>query len=77
MHSPYLKKSSDNIKCLSKNKSQHLEKYYTEMLGMKVGNVIFDRTLKYCGMFEGWHLNGDAADVFGLLNSNFNIRRKP
>ena len=69
MHSPYLKKSSDNIKCLSKNKTQHLEKYYTEMLGMKVGNVIFDRTLKYCSMFEGWHLNGDAADVFGLLKS--------
>ena len=72
MHSPYLETDSSSIICASKLQSQNLKDYYIEMLGLKTGNLIFDRTMRYCDTNNGWRLNKDAAEVFSLLKKSDN-----
>ena len=66
MHSPYLDKGY-SIKCASKNEVSELKKYYIDMLDIETGNLLFDRTMKYCSKSDGWTLNPDAAEILGIL----------
>ena len=68
MHSPYLNTGYNSIKCASKKDVNNLLKYYQDMIGIDLGNLLFDRTMQYCDTNNGWTLNADAAEVFGILN---------
>ena len=68
VHSPYRYKRYYNIECKTKAAAKDLKNYYVTMLGYKSGELLFDRTMRYCGESNGWVLNKDAAEIFGLLN---------
>ena len=68
VHSPYRYKKYYNIECETKAAANDLKNYYVKMLGNKSGELIFDRTMGYCGESNGWIINKDAAEIFGLLN---------
>lgn len=67
MHSPYIYSSRYSISCASKKDASKLEQYYYKMLGYDVAKILFDRTMKYCSTSDGWKLNRDAAEIFGVL----------
>lgn len=67
MHSPYIVTDALSISCVSKSQVQRLRDYYIEMLDEDLGELLFDRTMKYCSTTDGWRLNHDAAKIFGLL----------
>ena len=68
MHSPYLNTGYNSIKCASKTDVNLLLNYYQDMIGNDLGSLLFDRTMQYCDTNNGWTLNADAAEVFGILN---------
>jgi ATP-dependent protease ClpP protease subunit len=46
-----------------------LMNYYTSMIGVEDGLRLFDRTMSYCSVTDGWVLRGgDAAKLFGVSN---------
>jgi hypothetical protein len=67
MHSPYYV-NDYSIRCQSDAEASNLRNYYIDMLGYDLGELLFNRTMSYCGTNAGWTLNDDAAEIFGLLN---------
>ena len=67
MHSPYIYSTPYSISCASKEDASKLEKYYYKMLGYDTAKILFDRTMEYCSTSNGWTLNKDAAEIFGVL----------
>jgi hypothetical protein len=39
------------------------------MVGKKIGNTLFDRTMSYCGSKEGWVINSGAAKAYGIVTN--------
>ena len=68
VHSPYVYKGRYRIECQSRSKADNLRMYYISRIGNKDGELLFNRTMKYCSNKNGWKLNGDAAGLFGLLS---------
>lgn len=66
VHAPYRYNSNQTIECSSKNAAVELKNYYISKIGNKDGELLFDRTMKYCGNSEGWFLNPDAALLFNI-----------
>ena len=66
VHAPYRYISRDTIECTSASASKDLKKYYIKKIGTSNGELLFDRTMKYCGTTEGWFLNKDAAKLFNI-----------
>ena len=66
VHAPYRYISRDTIECTSASASKDLKKYYIKKIGTSNGEILFDRTMKYCGTTEGWFLNKDAAKLFNI-----------
>ena len=69
VHSPYVYKNRNTIECQSRARADNLRKYYVARVGNKDGELLFDRTMKYCSNRNGWTLNRDAASLFGLLTN--------
>lgn len=65
-HSPYIN-NYFNIDCSDTGQVGELKKYYIEMLGQENGTFLLDRTMRYCSASDGWTINADAAEIFGLL----------
>lgn len=70
-HAPYTIKENryrdDEMVCQKDN--EELENFYIEMLGKENGDLLYDRTMKYCSLTDGWTLNNDAASLFGITNN--------
>jgi hypothetical protein len=45
-----------------------LRRYYIARIGDEDGELLFNRTMKYCSNKNGWRLNRDAAGLFGILS---------
>jgi len=54
-----------DISCSSRSDSQHLLNYYKEMIYSN-GDRLFDRTMSYCSVSDGWTLDAGAANFFGI-----------
>ncbi len=67
VHAPYRYNSNQTIECSSKEAAVELKNYYISKIGNKEGELLFDRTMKYCGTNEGWFLNKDAALLFNII----------
>ena len=67
-HSPY-KKSGWKIECAGWFSSRGMESYFVEMLGEEKGERLYDKAMSYCSASNGWTLNKDAADLFGLTTT--------
>ena len=67
MHSPYIKTGFISIQCASTTQATKLKNYYNLMLGWDTGNLLYERTMKYCSTNDGWRLNKDAAELYGIL----------
>lgn len=68
-HSPYYTADFQNIYCTTKQSEKELNNYFISMLGDKFGNTLFTKTMNYCSISEGWSVNKDAAEIYGLTNS--------
>jgi len=66
-HSPYTK-GMLAIDCTKKSDMDDLLNYYSESIGERDANFLFDRTMSYCSNTSGWTLNADAAKIFGITN---------
>jgi hypothetical protein len=67
-HAPYLKQMY-GIRCVTTgDTARNLNNYYTQMIGATAGKFLFERTNAYCSQSEGWAINSDAADLFGITN---------
>ena len=67
-HAPYISGNFGfGINCSDRGQVSELRNYYTEMLGEKTGMFLLDRTMQYCSSTDGWTINGDAAEIFGIL----------
>lgn len=67
-HAPYLSRGM-YIDCTDTGQVAKLETYFKANLGKKTGEYLLDRTMSYCSVNDGWTINKDAADLFGLLTS--------
>jgi hypothetical protein len=65
-HSPYIKLKNDEIYCLNSELSNRLRSYYFEMIGHDHGARLFSRTMMYCSSADGWTINAEAAEIYGL-----------
>lgn len=71
-HSPYSIEGSSrhtgnvSIDCSSEKSSRDLKTYYVEMLGQEKGERLHKKTMSYCSASDGWTLNKDAAQLFGI-----------
>lgn len=54
------------IKCSDKNAVQSLRAFYSEMIRAEPAERLFDRTMDYCSMSDGWTVDSGAAEFFGL-----------
>ena len=68
VHSPYVYRSRYTIECQSRVRADNLRRYYIARIGIEDGELLFNRTMKYCSNKKGWRLNGDAARLFGILS---------
>lgn len=66
VHSPYIRISDRTIECSSRNAAQKLKNYYIKKIGQTDGELLFNRTMKYCSTSNGWFLNKDAAKLFNI-----------
>ena len=66
-HAPYISHNFFNIDCSNTGQVGELRRYYIEMLGQETGDILLERTMRYCSASNGWTVNADAAEVFGLL----------
>jgi len=70
-HAPYRYKSEyygigrADIACNAKD--DELRNYMIKMLNPKDGNFLYERTMSYCSISDGWSLNKDAAELFNIL----------
>ena len=70
-HAPYRYKSKyygigrADIACNAKD--DELRNYMVKMLNSKDGNFLYERTMSYCSISDGWSLNKDAAELFNIL----------
>ena len=78
-HAPYSYKNSTGEDIVCQNDNQDLKKYYKKMmndtesqkiLGSTSSEILYERTMSYCGRDKGWVLNADAAEIFLLANNN-------
>lgn len=67
MHAPYINTGYFSISCSSEVEANELKVFYIDMLGVEIGNLLFERTMSYCSTNDGWTLNKDAAELIGLL----------
>ena len=67
-HSPYYTTDFQNIYCTTKQSGNELNNYFISMLGDKFGNTLFTKTMNYCSLSDGWSVNKDAAEIYGLTN---------
>ena len=71
-HAPYRYKNSyygigrPDISCSTKD--DELRNYMITMLDRESGNFLYDRTMSYCSVSDGWSLNKGAAEIFNILN---------
>ena len=65
-HAPYTS-NVFGLDCSDRGQVRDLSAYYTEMLGDETGEYLLRRTMDYCSAYDGWTLNADAAELFGLL----------
>lgn len=68
VHAPYIYVSRNTIECTSRKAASDLKDYYVKKIGLNNGELLFDRTIKYCGTSDGWFLNKDAAKLFDITN---------
>ena len=69
-HAPYhYQQGGRRILCSRPDDAGDLRQYYVEMLGQDVGQVLFDRTMSYCGVEAGWTINRDAAATYKITNT--------
>ena len=67
-HAPYtLGRLGISVDCRDRGQVSDLREYYIEMLDKKTGDFLLDRTMRYCSSSEGWTINSDAAELFGIL----------
>jgi ATP-dependent protease ClpP protease subunit len=72
-HAPYTKNFDfgfEEIKCADVKSAQPLLNYFREMLGDSVGQKVFERTMDYCTVVDGWTLDSGAADFFGIIRKS-------
>jgi ATP-dependent protease ClpP protease subunit len=69
VHSPYRRTGYRTIECIKNDQANKLKKYYISMLGENTGSTLYDRTMKYCTASDGWTINKDAADLFGITTN--------
>ena len=67
-HAPYVEMGGNRILCANTEIDLGMRKYFSKMLGNKEGDVLFNRTMKYCSNKSGWTINKGAAEIYGLLN---------
>lgn len=67
-HAPYLQITSRSIDCSDRGQVGDLRDYFVEMLNEAEGAFLHERTMDYCSQTDGWVLNSDAANLFGLAN---------
>jgi hypothetical protein len=65
-HAPYLH-SFSGIDCSDQGQVKILKDYFNSMLGKENGEYLISRTLSYCSTNDGWTINKDAAQIFGIL----------
>ena len=66
-HAPYTTEGI-SIDCSDRGQVDALAEYYNKMLGSESGSHLLQRTMSYCSATDGWTLNGDAAELFGIAN---------
>jgi ATP-dependent protease ClpP protease subunit len=74
-HAPYTRRFDsgyESIKCADTKSAKPLLDYYQEMLGNKVAQKLFERTMDFCSTKDGWTLDSGAADFFGILRKSLN-----
>jgi ATP-dependent protease ClpP protease subunit len=64
-HAPYIRDGYGGISCSSRSESQHLLNFFNEMISSN-GYKLFDRTMSYCSVSDGWTLDAGAASFFGI-----------
>ena len=70
-HAPYRYKSEyfgtgrPDIACNARD--DEMKNYMIKMLNTEDGIFLYERTMSYCSISDGWSLNKDAAEVFNLL----------
>lgn len=65
-HAPYTK-SGIAIDCKDRGQVTDLKMYYQKVLGNQDGAFLLDRTMSYCDKANGWTLNADGAEIFGIV----------
>ena len=68
VHAPYRYVTRNTIECTSSKAASNLKDYYVKKIGTNDGELLFDRTIKYCSTSDGWFLNRDAAKLFNIVN---------
>ena len=74
-HAPYnygKGKSSKDNKIVCQTKNPELEKYMIDVLGLKDGKKVYERTMDYCDSRGGWELNPDAALMYNITMKTLN-----
>lgn len=66
-HAPYLTSGIYGTDCSDRGQVAVLEQYVTEMIGATNSDYVMERMMSYCSRNEGWTLNKDGAEAFGLL----------
>jgi hypothetical protein len=66
-HSPYVANGRETT-CPTRDQVPELRQYFVAFLGSKDGELLFDRTMSFCGQQSGWTLNRDAAKLFGITS---------
>lgn len=67
LHAPYIY-TDGNIDCREGKVNRDLKKYYKKMLTAKDGDVIYDRTMNYCSVSDGWVVNASGAKIYNITN---------
>jgi hypothetical protein len=70
-HAPYISGKFDfSVECINKDNSEFLQKYLNEMLNnnSKVVGNLYTRMFDYCSTSDGWTLDKNSAEFFGLTN---------
>lgn len=68
-HAPYRSdlKFPMRIMCAGKSDAEMLRSYYSQMIPGASSERLFERTMDYCDLANGWTVDRGAAEFFGLL----------
>tara|TARA_B100000767_G_C19633239_1_gene479228 strand:+ start:211 stop:930 length:720 start_codon:yes stop_codon:yes gene_type:complete len=69
-HAPYTFEYAIGNKITCEKENIELKKYYIKMANNNASEILYDRTMSYCGIDTGWILNHDAAEIFEIANSS-------